>query len=108
MMIVERRLRSFWLSDPSAEKREDFGLDLFSFHRHFAEPASAILLFRFRQRGAANNDPRFIVRCLRQLFEARGEVYSIADDGVIEPLFRAHVAGNYNTSVNSNADTDRG
>ena len=43
-----------------------------------------------------------------RLFETRREVYSIANDGVIEPLFRAHVAGNYNTSVNSNADTDRG
>jgi hypothetical protein len=38
---------SFELSDSSAEKREDFGWDLFSFHRHFAEPAGAILVFRF-------------------------------------------------------------
>ncbi len=98
----------FGLSDSSAEKREDFGWDLFSLHRHFAEPPGAILLFRFRQRGAADNYSRFIFRCLRQFFEALGEVYSIADDCVVEPLFRAHVAGNYNTSVNSNADTDRG
>jgi len=38
----------FWLSDSSAEKREDFGLHLFSLHRDFAEPAGAILFFRFR------------------------------------------------------------
>ena len=56
---------SLGLSDFSAEKRKDFGWDLFSLHRHFAEPAGAILLFCFRQRGAADNDPRFIFRCLR-------------------------------------------
>ena len=55
----------FGLSDSSAEKREDFSWDLFSLHRHFAEPTGAIFLFRFRQRGAADNDPRFILRCLR-------------------------------------------
>jgi len=38
---------SLGLSDFSAEKRKDFGWDLFSLHRHFAEPAGAILLFRF-------------------------------------------------------------
>jgi hypothetical protein len=55
----------FWLFDSSAEKREDFGWDLFSLHRHFAEPAGAILLFRFRQRGAADNDTRFVFWRLR-------------------------------------------
>jgi hypothetical protein len=39
---------SFGLSDSSAEKREDFGWDLFSLHCHFAEPAGAIVVFRFR------------------------------------------------------------
>ena len=39
---------SFGPCDSSAEKREDFGWDLFSLHRHFAEPAGAILPFRFR------------------------------------------------------------
>ena len=38
----------FALSDSSAEKREDFSLDLFSLYGHFTEPASAILLFCFR------------------------------------------------------------
>ena len=37
--------RTFWFL---TEKREDFGWDLFSFHRHFAKAAGAILLFRFR------------------------------------------------------------
>ena len=38
---------SFGLSDCSAEKREDFGGDLLSLHRHFAEPAGAIFVFGF-------------------------------------------------------------
>jgi hypothetical protein len=56
---------SFGPCDSSAEKREDFGWDLFSLHRHFAEPAGAILPFRFRQRRAADDDSRSIFRCPR-------------------------------------------
>jgi hypothetical protein len=52
----------FGLSDSSAEKRENLGWDLFSLYGHFAEPAGAILLFRFRQRSAADNYPLYAMQ----------------------------------------------
>ena len=47
-ILSKAPLIPFGLSDSSAEKRENFGWDLFSLHRHFAQPAGAILFFRFR------------------------------------------------------------
>jgi hypothetical protein len=64
----------------AAEERENFGRDLFSLHRHFAKRAGAILLFRFGQGRAADNNARFVFRCFCQRFKARGEVHAIAGE----------------------------
>src|SRR5204863_6510744 len=80
----------------AAEESEDFRRDLFSFHRHFAEPPGPVVPFRFRQGRAADNYARVVLRRFGQRFEARGEVYPIADNSVVKPLSRAHVAGDNN------------